>query len=231
MTQPPTARLHRLTNPAETTDAADWTSATFYRLERPGDSAGALEHGAVAFGWTPEALVARFEMTDSSIVTSATRDNELHYELGDTAELFIKHADHDGYWEFYATPNGYRTAMFWEVSPRDHEPDAIPFIDPEAVEVRVGRHEIGGPSWWAEISVSRRLLGSRDGRFEVHNGTWSVLAGRYNYGVGRTDRAEPRDPEPVGTLKRRHLELTSFPRLPRADFHMLQHFAELREDA
>ncbi|MEM6391573.1 MAG: hypothetical protein AAF797_02240 [Planctomycetota bacterium] len=193
----------------------------------------------MSFGWTDNTLVARFEMVDTSIVTHASYDNEPHYDLGDTAELFIKPAQQDYYWEFYATPNGYRTAMCWESGPSTYQGETLPYIDPQLIDVRVGRfdphteHEqgqaINQPSgWWAEIAVSRRLIESRGDPFDFTARHWTVLASRYNYPGGPSDQPNTSEAglRPTPTLA--HPELTSFPRLPEANFHLVDRFAELR---
>ncbi|MEM6553579.1 MAG: hypothetical protein AAF750_15795 [Planctomycetota bacterium] len=234
------AQLYPLANTTQSIERSARDHIPFYRLEPPDNQNQTHEPGAVAFGWTRNALIARFEMVDAAIVTSASHDNQPHYDLGDTAELFIKPARKDYYWEFYATPNGYRTAMCWESGPSSYQGETLPYIDPQFIDVRVNRSDAPAehgqgpdidqrPGWWAEIAVSRQLIESRGDPFDFNAGHWTVLASRYNYPAGLPDRPDAGKAASCLALTPGQPELTSFPRLPEANFHLIDRFAELRE--
>ena len=202
------ARLHRLPEQPEAGDTEMWQPAARYELNLPGPPGSAREPGFVSFGWNDSHLVARYVLVDRVITTEADRDNQLHYELGDTVEWFIKPADQPLYWEFYATPNGYRTAMLW-AEPWARRRGVIHYIEPDHVAVNVGRWDgsqpgydfVGNPDltgWWAELSVGRDLLES-NGSFRFDGQRWASLASRYNH------RADQPDPADDPTRSRRQL--------------------------
>ncbi|MEM1097178.1 MAG: hypothetical protein AAGH92_00175 [Planctomycetota bacterium] len=178
------------------------------------------ELGRVRFGWRRDAVMARFELADRFVTTSADRDNQWHYELGDTAEWFLQPIGRPYYWEFYATPNGFKSAMRWPGGPRK---GVDPWLDPEAIRVVTGCGSIPfsdttgnaaaeeAEGWWAEFSIRLELLSSL-GDGVGPGSAWRTLAARY-------DHAAPRSSNP---------ELSCYPPLPRADFHDTDAFAPIR---
>lgn len=195
-------------------------------LRTPGNAGGGKisPSGSVQFYRTATHVAAAFVFDDRAVVTRATRDNDWHYEQGDTAEWFLRPPGRSYYWEFYVTPNGHKTAMHWERRP---QAGVDPFIDPAGVRVAAGcipGSSAGSASsgWWARIEVAVDLLESRGDRLE--DGPWTTLAARYDY-----DRAPPAaDPhEAKSAADTQAPALSSYPRLPRPDFHDLEHFAPL----
>ena len=187
---------------------AEWANVPSHPLSRPGGGGTPDEPAAVRFGWCEAGLLARFEFTDSDVSTAASADNQLHYDLGDTAEWFLKPPGGTHYWEFYATPNGFRTAMAWE-GPGPRESIAW---EPLA-GVRVAA-EITSAGWTADLLVPGSLLGSRGDRWGCET-SWTTLAARYNHGVGGSGAS--------GTVQH-----SCFPPLPVVDFHRTDDYAELR---
>ena len=70
-------------------------------------------------GWWPDPLLpaedfnvpAEFE--DADILARGMTDDEPHYKLGDTCEIFLKPQDKPWFWEIWVTPKSMKTAVFW----------------------------------------------------------------------------------------------------------------------
>ncbi|MEM1099623.1 MAG: hypothetical protein AAGH92_12645 [Planctomycetota bacterium] len=200
--------------------APDWDLTPSYLLISATPGRPLTEAGRVQFGWRNDSLHARFVFCDTAIVTSASRDNEWHYEMGDTAEWFLQFNEGPEYWEFYATPNGFKSAIRW---PGGSRKGLEPWCDLSGVWLETGRFEAGRHSdrfteaasglsgWWAEMSVAASFLLGAGGQLEQGSG-WRTLVGRYNH-------RQPSDERP---------ELSCFPPLPRADFHCTDAYTSLR---
>jgi hypothetical protein len=208
--------VHRLRAGAT---AEDWCRAPAYTLTPASSDVRLGEPGQVRFAWRDSLLSIRFELTDACVVSAASADNQWHYELGDTAEWFLQPVGRPYYWEFYATPNGFATALRWPGGPRT---GVNAWDDPSALRLATGRFsedssvtsagEVArGAGWWAELSVDAALLCSAGDR--VGPGSdWRTLAARYNHRVAD-------DPSP---------ELSCHPSLGRADFHQTSAYAAMR---
>ncbi len=175
-----------------------------HALAVPARDGPPAEPGCVRIGWCDAGLLARFEFVDGDVQTSAAADNQLHYELGDTAEWFLKPPGGTHYWEFYATPNGFRTAMAWEGSgPRE----SIAWEPLAGVRVATATRDDG---WTADLLVPDALLRSRGDAWGPGT-AWTTLAARYNHGESGPEAAEK----------------TCFPPLPETDFHRVGDYARL----
>ncbi|BAM03022.1 DOMON domain-containing protein [Phycisphaera mikurensis] len=188
--------------PGRPVAAAAWAGVDTHPLSSPGGGGPPAEPGRVRFGWCAAGLLARFEFADAEVCTSASADNQLHYELGDTAEWFLKPADADHYWEFYATPHGHRTAMCWTGPDRSGD---VPYEPLDGVRVASATT---GDGWVSDLLVPAPLLCSRGDAWGPGS-AWTTLAARYDHAAaGRP-------------------ALSCFPRLPVADFHRTRDFAAL----
>ena len=74
---------------------------------------GVAEPGKVRLLWDDKYLYVGFEFTDLDIIAEGIQDQKHHYQLGDTAEVFLKPLNKTWYWELYATPGARKTAYFF----------------------------------------------------------------------------------------------------------------------
>jgi hypothetical protein len=185
----------------------------WHDLTLPGGDAPA-DAGRVRFLLDADGFVATFDFTDGDVVAEGTRNGELHYELGDTAELFLKPANATYYWECYATPAGYWSVLFWPGPGRrglgsscDYTPIAPPTVE-ASVDGTLNKWRTRDRGWSATLRVPLIELTQYG---DPMPGEWRVLVGRYNY-----SRWLPRP------------ELSCWPPLPVADFHRTDDYAVLK---
>ncbi|MEM6332268.1 MAG: hypothetical protein AAF823_02905 [Planctomycetota bacterium] len=200
-------------------DDDSWQRVPAYELTPTPKQCQPCEPGAVRFGWRQDALIARFEFVDEYVMSAATSNNQWHYELGDTAEWFLKPVGRPYYWEFYATPNAFVSAMRW---PGGSRRGFDPWEDSSAVSIETGPLQDLGDleavriatkarkGWWAELTIDAALLRSK-GDLLGPGSHWETLAARYNHSIAN-------DPGP---------QLSCFPTLARADFHQTHAYAIL----
>ncbi len=65
-----------------------------------------FESGSVRIGWREDKIYLLASMEDQSVVTTAQRNGERLWELGDVVEIFIKSLDASEYYELQVAPNG-----------------------------------------------------------------------------------------------------------------------------
>ncbi len=71
------------------------------------------EPATVKYLYDDKNLYVLADLTDSDIMTTATKDGDHHYLQGDLLEIFIKPANANYYWEIYGTPNKLNTRFFF----------------------------------------------------------------------------------------------------------------------
>jgi hypothetical protein len=113
-----------------------------------------LQPGTVRVGWRGNDLLILALLTDASIVTRATEDNQILCELGDAFEIFLGQSGSEGYLEFHVDPAGKRLQLRW--------PDA-----------RAIKEVMEGRTTLDRFLVERPLLGHSS---RVVQGGWSVCA-------------------------------------------------------
>lgn len=186
--------------------------APAYQLSAAGGRSP-VDAGCVRFGIDASYFFARFDFDDEDIVAEGEADGLLHYELGDTAELFLKPTNETYYWEFYATPGGRWATLFWPGGGRRALPSSLNYIPKAKPELTVtldgnlNDWHTRDRSWQATLRVPLLELEQHGAKLP---GDWLVLASRYNYSRWL---ARP--------------ELTSFPALPVADFHRTSDYVPL----
>jgi hypothetical protein len=197
-------------------DEAVWELAPAYDLHSASDeSVGrTFESGRIKACWNANYLYVAIEFDDSDIIAEAIEDQVHHYRFGDVAELFLKPADADCYWELYVTPRGNRSAFFYPSHGRLGLPstmdDQFRLNVAASVDGTIGDWSDRDEGWSAEFAVSVADLVHRSGAEWGPGAPWTILVGRYNYG-----------------RYNEQCELSSVPGLPAADFHDRARFARL----
>lgn len=67
----------------------------------------------VSIAWSQEALIFRASLTDTSIVSCATGDDQPLHLLGDTLEIFLMAENAPFYVELHVSPQNYRAHLRW----------------------------------------------------------------------------------------------------------------------
>ena len=96
--------------------AKEWETAEEWAFSRLGERDAKLgdslnEIGSVKMLHSDKYWYIAVDMEDSDVVAQGTEDQQHHYNMGDTIEVFLKLADDTYYWEMYGTPNELRTTF------------------------------------------------------------------------------------------------------------------------
>jgi hypothetical protein len=192
-----------------------WETCSAQSLQSPRDTGQRTprESGTVRYAWCANYLYAGFCLVDSDPVTDATANQQRLWELGDVAEWFLQPPGSAHYWEFHATPGGHKACLLLPGAGRRGLPSN--FCSAHLRHLRVSSLVNGSlndqhrfsKGWTTLLAFPRDRL-ARQGTPVKPGATWRMLAARYNY-----SRELPAP------------ELTSYPRLPRTDFHTPEHFA------
>ena len=216
---PPTLRSTPTDDPAPGLEATAWDAAPSHPLLVPGpDDAPAdpREPGGFRLLHSPAGLHLRADLIDGDAFTHATGDRQHLWDLGDAIEWFIGPPPREGagadagllfptpYIELHAAPNGLRTLYRVRRVRLPERPEDVSFTSEVALT----------PGGWSAVfhlrwdDLCRLCLGET--RSDAASLPWTVLVGRYNRG----DNLPYRGDGSAGA------ELSGWPRMPRADFHL-----------
>lgn len=211
----PVATAVRLAAPPSLDDEA-WNNVPAQRLAMLKDTGGAtpLEAGKIRFAHDGTTLYVRFELEDTDIVQESNENQRHHYETGDVVELFLKPEGATWYWEFYATPNGRKTAFFYPGRGYKGLPSTLNYRSDIQVAAQIdgtlNNWRDRDTGWTATMSIPLAELSAAG--IPLNPATpWRVLVGRYNFGRYL--------PEP---------ELSMYPSLTKLDFHRHEEWARLQ---
>jgi hypothetical protein len=176
------------------------------------------ERGSARLLWDDRFLYIAIEFTDSDLVALGKEDDEEHHSLGDVAEIFLKPAEQPWYWEFHVTP-GQHASTYWHVgrgrfSLREDRHVRPRFFDfGVQLQGTLNNWRDRDKGWTAEVAIPFDKL-DRDHERSSPRENWTILLARYNYTRYRTQATGP--------------ELSSWPCLSRASFHLVDEYAQLR---
>jgi hypothetical protein len=173
-----------------------------------------LEGGTVRLAWDEKYLYVGVQFEDSDVVAEATQDQVHQYQMGDTAELFLKPMNQTWLWEMYATPAGHKTAFFFPGAGQAFLPSDMNYH----TRLKVAGHVEGSLNQWrdrdegwsAEYAVPLDEL-KEVGQALTPDTPWLILVSRYNY-----------------SRYLLHRELSSAPRQPYPAFKLTDYYAELK---
>lgn len=193
-----------------------WRQAACYPLS-PMPGKKLAEKGLIRMAWDDQYVYLAAEFTDSDVIAEGVKDGQMHFDLGDVCELFLK-PDHDpGYWELYVTPKGQQSA-FYIPSRGRHVPSSF-VSKPGALKVAaqiqgtLNEYHDRDQCWTAEMAVPWAMLMEKlpqnDARrfADIH---WRMLVGRYNYSRYLSE-----------------LELSSLPHISAVSYHLYEEYATL----
>lgn len=178
-----------------------------FRLVVAGSENGApVEATDCRIGWSEGGFHLLARMRDSEIVAGLDQDEALHFQHGDTLELFLKPANATCYAEMYATPLGRKATLFFRAPRGEPQPDPLVAHAYRGLRVASRRTEGG---WEARMDVPAQELRAWGGGWGP-GFRWTLLVGRYNHGA--------RFVTP---------ELSVFPPVSAIDFHRTAEYAQL----
>lgn len=202
-------------------DQPCWRQASAYPFmlpqclaEKTDGSPAPQEAAFVKFLWDQEHLYLGVHLVDHDIMQSDERDQQHHYLTGDVLEIFLKPEEASHYWELYITPTNARTTLFFRTT-REHrkknDSENRPPIHQSAVQVDGSINTPGQPDrcWNVEVAIPLQTLAAEGVAFSPKH-PWRMLVSRYNYS---THIEQP--------------ELSSFPQLPEADYHLTEQYGTL----
>lgn len=153
------------------------------------------------------------DMEDSDVVAQGTADQQHHYTMGDTIEVFLKPADDTYYWEMYGTPNQLRTTFFYPSrsyvfvpQSADHVPE---FEVKTSIDGTMNDWLTTDKGWKIEFKFPIASFEKYGAKFAPDH-RWTFLIARQNY-----SRRLP--------LK----ENSTVPPIEKSDFHIIEQYGML----
>lgn len=217
----------RATSPIQVDGKLDeeaWRRATPLALDIPRDEQQRgltlEEKGTGRVLWDDKFLYIAFDFIDSDVVANGTEDDQEHHNLGDVAEIFLKPIDQTWYWEFHVTPGGHVSTYLHHGRGRfglqggvDHH--VKPRFIEAAAQIRgtLNDDRDRDEGWTAEVAIPWNKL-DRLGEKPDVKANWTILLARYNYTRYRTQATGP--------------ELSSWPVLSQAAYHLVEQYAPLK---
>ncbi len=200
-------------------DEAVWQKAPAYPLflgqDRAADGTVLEESGSVRFAWDENNVYVAVTYTDSDIVAEGTQDEQLHFNMGDVAEVFLKPGGNTCYWELYVTPHGNKSTLFFPGRGRMGLPGSIEYSSGLQVGAKVNgtldAWQDNDEGWTAELAIPVKDLTAYGDAFGPGS-DWRVLVARYNYSKNLNI---------IGP------ELSMTPQLPQTFFHLTDGYAKL----
>lgn len=144
------------------------------------------EKACVRYLCDPENLFVRVDAQDQDVMTSASKNNQFHYKMGDLVEVFAKPKNHPYYWEFYGTPNGYFTCFYYKSRgilplPSVFAPGKVKIGVINKIDGTLNEHSDRDRLWQVIVVIPRAELEKNGCSFSAPN-RWSLMTARYNYG-------------------------------------------------
>lgn len=197
---------------------AYWKLTNSYSLMTIQDAAGSqsepAENSTAWVTWRDGHLTIAARLEDSDILAEGQTDDEPHYKLGDTLEVFLKPAYSDWYWEIWLTPHGKKTSLFWiekgKQGPDHGKPYQLDITYESVIDGTLNDSADRDTGWTCEVRIPFEDLSQGGDLFA--RGPWTILVARQNY-TGRVDKD--------------HRELSAVPRLSRGSFHLVDEYAQL----
>lgn len=210
-------------------DEKAWKQATVYELATAREAwnnrhpelravygAKPVSPGKVRLLWDKEYLYIGAEFQDDDIVAEGTKDQQMHCNLGDVLEVFLKPAEANHYWEIHISPANYQIVLFYPGRGHHLLPSVIPDKKPLGVKSAItldgtlNRSDDFDRAWTAEVAIPLAEPGLKGVPLDSKN-NWKILIGRYNYSCHQKVK-----------------ELSSFPELRFFDFHSHEEYATLK---
>lgn len=145
----------------------------------------ALQIGTARISVAQDALVAVATLADTHVVTSATDDHQLFWELGDVFEIFLQAVGRDDYFEFQISPRGHVLQLHYPHRHADRTQGIATYIQRERLIDHTARIDAPARRWHAaaRIPLCRLVSIPSSPALPVE---WQVACCRYDYDAAGT---------------------------------------------
>lgn len=199
-------------------DDAAWQTASVYKLERPVAAAGKIVagEGYARLAWDDKYFYVGVEFQDEDIYAMGERDQMMHWQFGDLAEVFIKPETDTYYWELYCTPKGKKSSFIspghaFVIADFMNVPQIEGMKTAATIQGTVNQWQDKDNVWYGEFAIPIQELEQYGAKFAPGE-LWRVLIARYNYSRYHYDV----------------IEYSTAPQLSRIDYHLINEYANLR---
>jgi hypothetical protein len=176
-----------------------------------------FESGKVKFLYDDKYLYIGIKFHDSDVIAKSSENQTFLIRAGDLAEIFLKPQDASYYWELYVTPRGNKCSYFYPshgylgLSSIYAKKALMPGLRTAAYTCgTINNNKDADCFWTAEMAVPLSEIARAGIPFSPER-SWSIMVSRYNY-----------------SRKLRTKQLSSFPKLPYVNFHLLEYYAPMR---
>ena len=148
-----------------------------------GGTEPAFQPGWARISWNQDSLVYDIVLTGAGARNSATRTNELTYDLGDVCEVFVEAQGGNHYLELHITPENQRLQLHWplggldKVRAKQAKLDEFMVSNPDWVRTTT---QVGSDYWAAQAVVPAALLGLPGNTLTAKTGLNTAVC-RYDY--------------------------------------------------
>lgn len=172
-------------------DDAVWRAAPRHAFVLPANMAGrAAAYGDEIPAYAQLALDDRFLYVaawfrDRDVQAQGHADQQMHFQLGDTLEVFLGPAKSSWYWEIYATPNARKTLYFFpspahQGLPSSQAQDPSPLRVAARIQGSLNQWRDEDEGWTVEVAIPLTLLAEQGVPLDADH-PWRVLLARVNY--------------------------------------------------
>ncbi len=173
------------------------------------------EKSAVKLLWDDKYLYVGAEFEDSDTMNEGEKDQASLCSTGDLLEVFLKPVKDNYYWEIYGTPNNKKSWIFFPSRGRTMFPACLSYL-PEnfkvaaTVDGTLNNWRDKDNGWTLEIAIPIKELTAYGAKFDDSE-NWTILLARYNY-----------------SAYLQKTELSAYPQLSNANWHIYEEYAKLR---
>ncbi|MBE6369854.1 MAG: hypothetical protein E7056_06840 [Lentisphaerae bacterium] len=170
--------------------------------------------GYVQMAYDDKYVYIAASLEDQDVLSYVEQDQEYHFRNADTLEMFFWPTEGLQYWEFYATPNNYKTS-YWYLSggllslnktfeyPLNKEMKVA-----STVQGTLNKQDDSDTGWITEVAIPLTEFTKHGVKFEPGQ-SWKVQIARYNHSANIYK-----------------MQLSSYPKLPiQGGFHNREYYA------
>ncbi len=175
--------------------------------------ADGLEKASVKFAYDDKYFYAAATLEENDIIAKG-KTGDLSIFFGDTIEVFLAPEQAFYYWELYSTPNGAKTAFFYELPTLDLViKDRAKYGKLPSFEIAfklngtLNKQNDRDKGWTTEMRLPLAEIAKKGIKFAPGE-KWTIMAARYNYSAYNYA-----------------VQTSAFPQLPALNFHMRQFYA------
>ena len=193
--------------------AKDWGYAALLPRQRKMEDSVPFERGYFKVKYDDRYLYILASLKDSDIVQTSREHQTLSLKTGDMIKVFLVPEGKRSYWEIDGTPWNRAATLFhpWLGHRRDDQrktEDGI--LTGVMIHGSINTDDNVDSGWDIEMAIPRELIEKAGEKFEPGK-EWKILLCRSNCGANL--------PSP---------QISSTPRLPRQDHHLIEYYSKLK---